>query len=74
MKPISRTTLICLVPMLAFFLGSCAQYTADNPPTPNPKQTTIPKAVYVNPFPPGTYSNFKADPGYPKTYKTWKND
>lgn len=28
----------------------------------------------VNPFEPGTYEHFKADPGYPKTSKIWKNE
>ena len=29
---------------------------------------------FVNPYPAGTYDNFKAEPTYPKTYSVWKND
>ncbi len=29
---------------------------------------------FINPFPPGSYEHFIADPGYPKTYGVWKND
>jgi len=28
----------------------------------------------VNPHPPGTYDHFKAEPTYPKTMTTWKNE
>lgn len=28
----------------------------------------------VNPYPPGTYDHFKAEPTYPKTLTTWKNE
>jgi hypothetical protein len=28
----------------------------------------------VNPHPPGTYEHFKAEPTYPKTLTTWKNE
>jgi hypothetical protein len=28
----------------------------------------------VNPYPPGTYEHFKAEPSYPKTHSVWKND
>ena len=31
------------------------------------------KAVYVNPYKAGTYNNFKAKPGYPKTSNVYKN-
>jgi len=27
----------------------------------------------VNPYPPGTYDHFKAEPSYPKTHTVWKN-
>ncbi|GAA5493926.1 hypothetical protein Rhal01_00078 [Rubritalea halochordaticola] len=42
-------------------------------PTPNPNQVKPIKAVYVNPFKPGTYQHFTALPEYPKTYKVYKN-
>lgn len=46
-------------------LASCAtepkvKYTADGKP--------------INPFPPGTYDHFKAEPTYPKTHNVWKNE
>ncbi len=46
-------------------LASCAtepkvKYTADGKP--------------INPFPPGTYDHFKAEPSYPKTHNVWKNE
>lgn len=46
-------------------LASCAtepkvKYTADGKP--------------INPFPPGTYDYFKAEPNYPKTHNVWKNE
>ena len=41
--------------------------------TPNPSQTEIKQAGFVNPHPPGTYAHFKADPSYPNTGRTWKN-
>ena len=28
----------------------------------------------VNPYPPGTYEYFKAEPSYPKTHSVWKNE
>lgn len=28
----------------------------------------------ANPYPPGTYEHFKAEPTYPKTHSVWKND
>src|SRR6056297_3627967 len=28
----------------------------------------------INPFEPGTYEHFKAEPEYPKTSKVWKNE
>jgi hypothetical protein len=28
----------------------------------------------VNPYPPGTYEHFKAEPTYPKTHSVWKNE
>ncbi len=38
------------------------------------KPGTITKGgVFVNPYPAGSYDNFKADPSYPKTYSVWRN-
>ena len=55
--------------------NSCIQqYSAENPPKPNPFQKNILKAIYVNPYPAGSYANFKAEPEYPKTYSIWKDN
>jgi lipoprotein-anchoring transpeptidase ErfK/SrfK len=70
----STTTYFALGLSLSLMLSSCvAPVSVENPPQPNPQQTTIPKAVYVNPFPEGTYAHFTADPEYPKTYDIWKD-
>lgn len=62
-----------VAPLLGFVaLSSCAP-VATRAPQPNPKQTSIAKAIFVNPFKKGTYDHFRADPSYPKTYKTYKN-
>jgi len=37
-----------------------------------PKTTADGKPI--NPYPPGTYEHFKADPSYPKTHSVWKNE
>ncbi len=39
---------------------------------PDPKLTKDGKPI--NPYPEGTYDHFKADPSYPKTMTTWKNE
>lgn len=61
-----------LLPLLAALAALTASCTT-GPPTPNPNQTKIIKAVFVNPYPPGTYEHFRADPSYPKTYKIYKD-
>ena len=53
-------------------VGLCASCSS-GPPSPNPNQTESYKAVFVNPYPAGTYEHFTADPSYPKTYKVFKN-
>ncbi|MDG1671555.1 MAG: L,D-transpeptidase [Akkermansiaceae bacterium] len=40
--------------------------------TANPNQTVVKDAIFVNPYPPGTYAHFKAE-NYPNTTKSWKN-
>lgn len=66
--------------MKALMLGSIAALLAScgsgvgSAPTPNPNQTKPIKAVYVNPFTPGTYQHFTALPSYPKTYSVYKNN
>jgi hypothetical protein len=44
-------------------LASCA----------NQSQTTQ-NGKPSNPYPPGTYEHFKAEPSYPKTHSVWKNE
>lgn len=74
MNTLKKRTLKTLgLSILTLLLASCAQYSATNPPPPNPKQKEILKAVFVNPFPPGTYAHFKASPSYRSSYKTWKH-
>ena len=55
------------LPLVVLLLANCA--AKKQPPAPVP----VPGAVYVNPYPVGTYPYFTAAPAYPKTYKVWKN-
>jgi len=58
---------LCLQQLAAaaavWFVASCANQT---PTTADGKPG--------NPYPPGTYEHFKADPSYPKTHSVWKNE
>lgn len=61
-----------VVALLALVLASCANkpaYTLGPDGKPVDSQ-----GKPMNPFEPGTYDHFKAEPDYPKTMKTWKND
>jgi lipoprotein-anchoring transpeptidase ErfK/SrfK len=60
---------LSLLAVIAGMLTSCTS----GPPTPNPDQEKMLKAVFVNPYPPGTYEHFRADPSYPKTYRVYRN-
>ena len=42
-------------------------------PEPNPNQKKILKAQWINPYPPGSYAHFTAEPSYPKTYNIYKH-
>jgi lipoprotein-anchoring transpeptidase ErfK/SrfK len=53
-------------PVVAVLLASCAT-------TKKPVPTTDANGKFVNPYPPGTYEHFTAEPSYPKTYAVWKN-
>jgi hypothetical protein len=58
-----RTIHLISVAAVAWFAASCANQsptTADGKPG--------------NPYPPGTYEHFKAEPSYPKTHSVWKNE
>ena len=60
-----------LASVLALFLASCANKSVTLGPDGKPIDS---QGKPTNPFPPGTYEHFKAEPDYPKTMKTWKND
>ncbi len=63
-----------LILCASFALTSCSNLPKfGGPPKPNPQQTEIKKAGYVNPHPAGTYAHFKAR-SYPGTTRTWKNN
>jgi len=64
-----KSITVTLSSLALVFLHSCA--IIDNPkskvPTPNPAQTKIPKAVFVNPYKSGSYKHFLTKSSYPKT-------
>jgi hypothetical protein len=60
-----------LASVLALILASCANKSVTMGPDGKPIDSA---GKPVNPFPPGTYDHFKAEPDYPKTMKSWKND
>lgn len=75
MKILSKKHLLSSIAIIvASFLSSCVQYSSENPPPPNPAQTKIQKAIFVNPYPVGSYAHFKANPSYRKTYEIWKDN
>lgn len=49
-----------------FFVANCANQ--------KPAAEVAKEDKFVNPHPPGTYDHFKAEPSYPKTMTTWKNE
>lgn len=52
----------------AMLLASCAN-------KPDTASTTKKEGdTFKNPYPEGTYENFKAEPKYPKTYDIWRNE
>jgi len=70
MKSQTRLLLLSSLSLLALLASSCAP-TA---PLPNPSQKSVLKAIFVNPYPAGSYSHFTADPSYPKTYSVYRNE
>lgn len=56
----------CLAAATALLLANCANQ--------KPTATVGKDGKPVNPYPAGTYENFKADPSYPKTHGVWKNE
>lgn len=60
-----RSLLPFTTALLALLLANCA----------NQKPVvTDANGKPVNPYPPGTYEHFTAEPNYPKTYNVWKNE
>ena len=54
---------------MALLLANCA-----NKPAADGDPITKEDSKPVNPYPPGTYEHFKAEPNYRKTYDVWKDD
>lgn len=52
--------------LATLFLANCANQKPGAEATKDGK--------FVNPHPAGTYDHFKAEPNYPKTLTTWKNE
>ncbi|MCU0782342.1 MAG: L,D-transpeptidase [Akkermansiaceae bacterium] len=50
----------------ALLLANCAHQ--------QPAPTYTEDGKFINPYPPGTYDHFKAEPTYPKTMAVWKNE
>ena len=62
----ARLTSLCLAIACSALLPSCGGHKTDNP-------TGGHKNTFKNPYPAGTYDNFKADPSYPRTYNVWRD-
>ncbi len=63
----SRLILHALAGLTTLLLVNCA----NQKPAAGAATT---KEKFVNPYPAGTYDNFKAEPSYPKTHSVWKNE
>lgn len=68
-KPKHTISLLALGIIAA--LTSCGSNTIATSATPKIKKPL--KAVFINPHKAGTYAHFKAEPGYPQTYRVYKN-
>ncbi len=58
-----RNILLISSAAVAWLIASCANQT---PTTADGQEG--------NPYPPGTYEHFRAEPSYPKTHSVWKNE
>ncbi|MES2659896.1 MAG: L,D-transpeptidase [Verrucomicrobiota bacterium] len=58
----------------AQFVAAVATLLLANCANQKPAAQTTKDGKFVNPYPAGTYDNFKAEPTYPKTYSVWKNE
>jgi hypothetical protein len=54
-------------------MGAAALLLLANCANQDATQRTETSGGAVNPYPPGTYEHFKAEPSYPKTHSVWKN-
>ena len=59
---------------ILFLIGSAVALLFSSCANMQPKPKTDADGNPVNPYPPGTYEHFKAEPDYPKTYDVWKNE
>jgi hypothetical protein len=53
--------------------GAAAMLLMANCANQDPTKRTETSGKPGNPYPPGTYEHFKAEPTYPKTHSVWKN-
>ena len=60
--------------IIAQFTAAVATLLLANCANQKPGATVTKDGKTVNPHPPGTYDHFKAEPTYPKTMTTWKNE
>lgn len=67
----STSLLSVIASVLALVLTSCANKAVTLGPDGKPIDS---QGKPFNPFPPGSYDHFRAEPDYPKTMKVWKND
>ena len=58
---------------IARFAGAAAMLLLANCANQKPAKLDA-NGKPVNPYPPGTYEHFKAEPSYPKTHSVWKNE
>lgn len=65
----TRFILHSLAGITALLLANCA-----NQKPAATEGAAVKKDKFVNPYPAGTYDNFKAEPTYPKTHSVWKNE
>jgi lipoprotein-anchoring transpeptidase ErfK/SrfK len=61
--------LACLVAMLCSSCANKQKYSIGPDGKPVDR-----RGNHFNPFEPGTYEHFKAEPDYPKTMKVWRNE
>lgn len=73
MLSLRRAPLVFALVLSGFFISCAAKKDSHAQPIPKAEPVEE-KPKFINPYPAGTYDNFKAEPSYPKTSKVWKND